>query len=309
MTGSPLFLTEKAPGPMANVPSVVIEIAHLSVWLMGLVVIFVPLERVFSARPQKIFRKGIGVDLAYYFISGLVPAVLLSVPVGVRAWLAHRYVPGFVQEAAVSLTPWARIVAGLILVDLGYYWGHRWCHEVPFLWRFHAVHHSAEEMDFLVSSRAHPFDIVFGHFCGLVPLYVLGLTGPTVQQGGSDVALVVKVIGIVWGFFIHANLNWRFGPIEWLISTPAFHHWHHTKTGPIDRNYCATWPWIDWLFGTLYLPNELPSDYGITGPMSNSLVDQLLNPIFPPVAVATPVPEPTEPMIDVESDSTEPVRS
>ena len=294
---------------MANVPSVVIEIAHLSVWLMGLVVIFVPLERVFSARPQKIFRKGIGVDLAYYFISGLVPAVLLSVPVGVLAWLAHRYVPGFVQEAAVSLTPWARIVAGLILVDLGYYWGHRWCHEVPFLWRFHAVHHSAEEMDFLVSSRAHPFDIVFGHFCGLVPLYVLGLTGPTVQQGGSDVALVVKVIGIVWWFFIHANLNWRFGPIEWLISTPAFHHWHHTKTGPIDRNYCATWPWIDWLFGTLYLPNELPSDYGITGPMSNSLVDQLLNPIFPPVAVATPVPEPTEPMIDVESDSTEPVRS
>ena len=294
---------------MTQVPSVVIEIAHLSAWLMALVVIFIPLERIFSVRPQRFFRKGIGVDLAYYFISGLVPAVLLAFPVSLLAWLSHRFVPNFILEGAGSLPPWARIVAGLFLVDVGYYWGHRWCHEVPFLWRFHAVHHSAEEMDFLVSSRAHPFDIVFGHFCGLVPLYVLGLTGPTVQQGGSDVALVVKVIGIVWGFFIHANLNWRFGPIEWLISTPAFHHWHHTKTGPIDRNYCATWPWIDWLFGTLYLPNELPSDYGITGPMSNSLVDQLLNPIFPPVAVATPVPEPTEPMIDVESDSTEPVRS
>ncbi len=292
---------------MTHVPSVVFEIANLSVWLMILVVIFVPLERVFSIQPHKIFRKGIGVDLAYYFISGLVPAVLLALPVGMLAWLAHRFVPGFMQEAAASLPPLARIFAGLILVDVGYYWGHRWCHEVPFLWRFHAVHHSAEEMDFLVSSRAHPFDMVFGHFCGLVPLYALGLAGPTGQQGGSDVALLVKVIGLVWGFFIHANLNWRFGPLDWLISTPAYHHWHHTRTGPINRNYSATWPWIDWLFGTLYLPSVWPSDYGIKEPMSTSLVDQLLNPIFPPSAV--PVPELTEPVVDAESHTAESGRS
>jgi hypothetical protein len=295
---------------MTHLPSVVIEIARLSVWLLVLVVIFVPLERIFSVQPQKIFRKGIGVDLAYYFISGLVPAVLLAFPVSALAWLAHRYVPGFMLEAAGSLAPWARIVAGLILVDVGYYWGHRWCHEVPFLWRFHAVHHSAEEMDFLVSSRAHPFDMVFGHFCGLVPLYVLGLAGPAREQGGSDVALAVKVIGIFWGFLIHANLNWRFGPFEWLIATPAFHHWHHTRTGPIDRNYCATWPWIDWMFGTLYLPNKWPADYGIKGPMSDSLVDQLMNPIFPPAAATTSVSvsvsDSAAPVAAAESHSNEP---
>ena len=67
--------------------------------------------------------------------------------------------------------------------EIGYYWGHRWSHEIPFLWRFHSIHHSAEEIDFLVNTRAHPFDMVFGRFCGLVPMYVLGLGGPVGPVG------------------------------------------------------------------------------------------------------------------------------
>ncbi len=73
--------------------------------------------------------------------------------------------------------------------------------------------------------------MVFGRFCGLVPIYVLGLGGP-VGPSGSLVPVLVALIGMVWGFFIHANLRWRFGPLEWLISTPAFHHWHHTEPAP-----------------------------------------------------------------------------
>ena len=128
--------------------------------------------------------------------------------------------------------------------EVGYYWGHRLSHEIPFLWDFHAIHHSAEEVDFLVNSRAHPVDLVFGRFCALAPLYALGL-GSRSGARGSLVPVLVTLMGLVWGFFIHANLRWRFGPLEWLVTTPAFHHWHHTRTGPINRNYSSTLPWLD----------------------------------------------------------------
>jgi sterol desaturase/sphingolipid hydroxylase (fatty acid hydroxylase superfamily) len=181
-------------------------------------------------------------------------------------------------------------VAGLVVGEVGYYWGHRWSHEVPFLWRFHAVHHSAEEVDFLVNTRAHPVDLVFGRFCSLVPIHVLGLGGPA-GPADSLVPVVVTLVGTVWGFFIHANIKWRFGPLEWLISTPAFHHWHHTRSGPTNRNYASTLPWLDWVFRTHYLPSgEFPSDYGIQEPIPDSIVDQLTNPFLPAEPVSAPTP-------------------
>ena len=99
---------------------------------------------------------------------------------------------------------------------------------------------------------------------------------------------------MVWGFFIHANVRWRFGFLEWLISTPGFHHWHHTKTGPINHNYASTLPWLDWLFGTMHLPaNEWPTAYGIEAKLPDSLVGQLAYPLtaepdafYPPASAA-----------------------
>jgi sterol desaturase/sphingolipid hydroxylase (fatty acid hydroxylase superfamily) len=263
---------------LGSLPTSLILILRLSSWLAILAVIFVPLERLFAVRPQKILRKEIGTDLGYYFLNSLLPALLLSVPVGLLAWAVHRAVPGGFLAATAALPLWARMLAGLVAGEVGYYWGHRWCHEVPFLWRFHSIHHSAEEIDFLVNSRAHPIDMVFGRFCALVPMYVLGLGGP-VGPSDSVVPVTVTLIGTVWGFFIHANLRWRFGPLEWLISTPAFHHWHHTRTGPINRNYASNLPWIDWLFGSLYLPGEWPEDYGIKAKMPDSLAEQLVYPL------------------------------
>ena len=122
--------------------------------------------------------------------------------------------------------------------------------------------------------------MVFGRICGMVPVYVLGLGGPE-ALADNQVPILVALIGIIWGFFIHANLRWRFGPLEWLISTPAFHHWHHTLNGPINRNYSSTLPWLDWIFGTHYLPRDAwPEAYGIEAEMPESLVEQLAYPLF-----------------------------
>jgi sterol desaturase/sphingolipid hydroxylase (fatty acid hydroxylase superfamily) len=265
-----------------------VEVFRVSVWLAILVVIFVPLERLFAAHPQKVLRKGVLTDLGYYFLSSLLPALLLSGPVGLLAWAMNRVLPDAFLAAAAALPFWARALAALVAGEIGYYWGHRWSHQVPFLWRFHSIHHSAENVDFLVNSRAHPVDMVFSRFCGLVPIYALGLGGPGPE--GSQLPILVSLTSILWGFFIHANLRWRFGPLEWLISTPAFHHWHHTRTGPINRNYASTLPWLDWIFGTYYLPRkEWPAAYGIEEKLPDSLAGQLAYPLrtqFPEAGVA-----------------------
>lgn len=265
---------------MTQLPAFVSNVFSLSIWLMLLVVIFVPLERLFAAHPQKVFRKGMGVDLGYYFLSGLLPAMLLSAPIGLLAWTARHAVPEGVLAASAALPLWAKAFASLVAGEVGYYWGHRWSHEIPYLWRFHSIHHSAEEIDFLVNSRAHPVDMVFGRFCGLVPMYLLGLGGPTGVEGSVAPAAAV-LFSTLWGYFLHANVRWRFGPLEWLVSTPAFHHWHHTAT-PVNRNYSSTLPWIDRIFGTHYLPrHEWPTRYGIKAKMPETLAEQLIYPLFP----------------------------
>jgi sterol desaturase/sphingolipid hydroxylase (fatty acid hydroxylase superfamily) len=242
-----------------------IDVLRLCAWLAVLAALLVPLERRWGRRPQKFLRKAFGTDLGYYFLSGLAPKVLMILPLTVLAMLVHQLEPAPFYHWASGAPFWLRLLAATLVSEVGGYWGHRWSHEIPFLWRFHAVHHSSEELDWLVSSRAHPVDKVFMRLCGLVPLYVLGLAQPSADD--LDLApVLVAIFGNAWGFFIHSNVNWRLGWLEWVISTPAYHHWHHTNDGPevLNKNYAAMLPFVDRLFGTHYLPREeWPVKYGI----------------------------------------------
>jgi len=258
---------------------VVLDLVRLSIWLVLLIAIFVPLERLCALHPQKVFRKSFRTDLLYYFLSSLIPRLLLIVPLSAAAWAVHHLYSGGYYLWVAGLPLGARFLAAIIVGEVGSYWGHRWMHEIPILWRFHQIHHSAEEIDWLVNTRVHPVDLAFTRLCGFVPLYLLGLA----QPAGTTLDIVPVLIALfttVWGFFIHANLRWRFGWLEYFVSTPAFHHWHHTKDGPayINRNYAATLPWIDQCFGTLYLPKKWPASYGIDEPMASSLSGQMIQP-------------------------------
>jgi sterol desaturase/sphingolipid hydroxylase (fatty acid hydroxylase superfamily) len=149
------------------------------------------------------------------------------------------------------------------------------------LWRFHAIHHSAEHLDWLVNTRAHPFDMVFTRLSGLAPVYLLGLAttaGPHVDNGVA----IVMIFGTVWTFFIHANIRVRLGPVEWLISSPAFHHWHHTNDEHRNRNFAFIFPIIDRVFGTAWLPRYWPPVYGIDAKISPTLGGQFFDPLDPP---------------------------
>ncbi len=256
-----------------------IELARLCLWLLVLAVIFLPLERLFALHPRQVFRRAIAVDLGYFFLSSLLPGLVLAAPLGLLAAAGHRLLPTGCQDFIAALPFWQRAVISLLAGEIGFYWGHRWSHEIPWLWRFHAIHHSAEHMDFLVHTRAHPADMVFTRLVSLVPLYVLGLGSPATLSG-SIMPVLVTLAATIWGFFIHANIGWRLGPLEWLIATPAFHHWHHTRAEPWDKNYASMLPWLDRIFGTHHLPRQQwPEAYGVQTPVPASLAAQLAYPL------------------------------
>lgn len=261
---------------LPSFPDLAAAVLRLFAWLVLLTLLFVPLERCFGAAHAVRSWRERGHNLAYYVMSSLTPIVLLSIPTALLAVAAKQLVPAAWSAAVAELPTWLRLVLVFVVGEIGFYWGHRCSHEWPWLWRFHAVHHSTEHMHFLANTRTHPVDMVVTRLFGLTPLYLLGLAGPTLAGSGAPALLLVA--GTAWGFFIHANLRWRLGPLEWLVTTPAFHHWHHSRHEHINRNYAATLPVLDRLFGTHYLPGRWPEAVGTDTVLAPDLAGQLLAP-------------------------------
>ncbi len=263
-----------------HIVALLLQGLRLCIWLAIVIAVFTPLERFFSVRRAKLFYDGWATNLGWYFVNSLVPIFLLGPPSALIAWAIHSILPAVVTGAAATLPLWARMIGAMVVGEIGFYWGHRWSHEIPLLWRFHAIHHSAEHISFLVNTRAHPVDMVFTRLCGLVLLYATGFASPVGPHPTLIPALVLS-IGSLWSFFIHANLRWRLGPLEEVISSPAFHHWHHTRDDHRDHNYASMLPVMDRVFGTFHLPREWPAAYGLDRPMPESVTGQLLEPFAP----------------------------
>ena len=134
---------------------------------------------------------------------------------------------------------------------------HRLFHTVPFLWRFHAVHHSADHMDWLAGSRLHLVDVAVTRGMTYIPIYIMGFNQ-------SPLFAYVAFVS-VQATFIHANVRFTFGPLRWLLATPQFHHWHHgAEAEAVDKNFAVHLPVLDWLFGTFHLPGgRWPAAYGL----------------------------------------------
>ncbi len=231
-------------------------------FLLNLIVytaVFVPLERLFAHRPeQSPFRKGWRTDLAYFFASSLllqVTTLLAMQPAMVSfQWAVDPSVHAWIHGQPFPL----QLVEILVLTDFVQYWIHRAFHTLPVLWRFHAIHHSAEAMDWLAGSRLHLVDVAVTRGLTYVPVYILGF---------SQASLFAYVAFVsIQATFIHANLRFAFGPLRWIVATPQFHHWHHgAERDAVDKNFAVHLPVLDLVFGTFYLPkNRWPASYGLT---------------------------------------------
>ncbi|MBB4155169.1 sterol desaturase/sphingolipid hydroxylase (fatty acid hydroxylase superfamily) [Sphingomonas jinjuensis] len=260
-------------------PPLLIDTLRLTVWLVLLTLAFAPLERLFTLKARTKPRAMLA-DLGYFYLNGICPAMLLAMPLAAVSALVRFVTPAAYTQAVAALPLWLGIVLGLVVAEFGSYWAHRWCHRSRWLWQFHAIHHTPDHLDWLVNTRAHPVDILVTRLGGLVPLYLVGLD--KAGGGGGLAPVLITIIGTFWSFFVHANVRWRFGWLEQLIATPAFHHWHHTNDEHRDRNFAATLPVIDRLLGTLHLPDHYPPVYGIDEPVAPTFQDEVLRPFLPP---------------------------
>jgi sterol desaturase/sphingolipid hydroxylase (fatty acid hydroxylase superfamily) len=221
-----------------------------------LFLLFVPLEKLFALRRQRVFRKGLVTDLTHILVNNFFSTIGALVLVVLFA-LPLIWVRGF--DLVGSLSPVMAVVVGAVLVFVGQYWGHRLTHTIPFLWRFHAVHHSIEQMDWVASGRLHPLDQAFTQAFAILPLFLLGYGGGVF----AGVAVFVTLLAL----FQHANVRLRFPFVRWVINTPEWHHWHHAIDDEArDKNFGL--PVIDKLFGTAYLPKgRRPTGFGTHAPV------------------------------------------
>jgi sterol desaturase/sphingolipid hydroxylase (fatty acid hydroxylase superfamily) len=235
--------------------------------------IFIPLERLLAMHPlQGIFRRGWWNDVIYLFVNGwlikLGVLIMIAGPIVVSAWL----IPPPVRVAVAGQPYWLQIVEVVLVADLGFYFAHRMFHAIPLLWRFHQIHHSIEELDWLAAVRVHPVDQIATKGISLLPVFALGF---------SEAAIAAFAFLYHWqSILLHSNISISFGPLRWLIASPDFHHWHHSKeVAARDKNFAGQLSLLDVLFGTAHMPHgQVPSQYGIDDPLPSTYVKQLLHP-------------------------------
>jgi sterol desaturase/sphingolipid hydroxylase (fatty acid hydroxylase superfamily) len=240
--------------------------------LVALAAIFIPMEKLFALHPRKVFRQAWTTDLVHFVVNNLLTTVGLVAVVYSTAVVLRILVPVALRTAVRSQPGGLQILEAFVLSELCQYAAHRSTHQIPWLWRFHAVHHSISEMDWLAAGRLHPIDQVFTRSCVVLPLFVLGFSKATFGA--------FLVFASFQAIFIHANVRFRFGPLRWIITTPEFHHWHHAnEPAAYNTNFAGECPLVDLLFGTLYLPKgRMPSRYGIDDPGPDGYLRQLVWP-------------------------------
>lgn len=230
----------------------------LNLIFLGLV--FVPIERVLGKREQPIFRTDWREDLLYFLIGSLLVQGLTYLSLAPsKTILTHTEGARF-RDYVGGQPVILQFLEIMLLTDLVQYAVHRAFHHFPWLWRFHAIHHSAPEMDWLASSRMHLAEVICLRACTVMPMYVLGF---------SQTALYGYIVVVYfWSAMVHSNVRLNLGWVESWVVTPRFHHWHHgIEREAIDVNFAVHFPFIDRLFNTHYLPDgRWPSGYGVLNP-------------------------------------------
>ena len=239
--------------------------------LLGSTLIFVFIEKLFALRKeQPVFRAEWQTDFHHFIVNHMIVGfVLLATNLLVHkmfGWAAKDGVRAWVQDLPFPIA----IVLIVLVADLVQYWTHRAYHEVPVLWRLHAVHHSVKSMDLLAGSRQHILELLITRTLVLAPIFVLGF---------SKEVIYIVIVGFQ-AVFNHANVSVRLGPLR-VIVTPNFHHWHHSQDDEgIDRNYAAHFAFIDHAFGTAHRADRpWPDRYGVVGDyVPNGFSEQLAFP-------------------------------
>lgn len=173
----------------------------------------------------------------------------------------EAYIPTDILQARKwAHTPIRQIllwIAYIAFFDFLYYWLHRAQHQIPFLWRYHMVHHSDVNTSATTVGRHHWLEEGFRFFIITAPLIFL-------MGGTKNMPLWVAILMSLNGIFMHWNVSFRFGMLEKIIITPAYHRIHHSiEEHHYDRNFGVFTQMWDRIFLTRHLPS--PEEFPVTG--------------------------------------------
>jgi sterol desaturase/sphingolipid hydroxylase (fatty acid hydroxylase superfamily) len=230
--------------------------------VVGAYLFLLAAERVIPFHESWLHSRGdLPVDVGHLLVSGVVTLqllqpLMLAGAVALGGWLA-----GFAPEGywPASWPLAAQLVVALVVGEFFLYWVHRLGHEWDWLWRFHAVHHSAPRLYFLNAVRFHPVDLAISNFAPFVPLIALGAS--------TEVMALFAVVSAVHGAFQHANVPIRIGPLNWFFAMAELHRWHHSRVlEEANTNFGQNLIVWDVIFGTRYWPKDRrpPEDIGLT---------------------------------------------
>jgi sterol desaturase/sphingolipid hydroxylase (fatty acid hydroxylase superfamily) len=237
---------------------------HVVPWLAGMGLLFGLLSRLAPLNGGRPWweKRGLFTDLAYWiFIPVFVRYLRIWVTVCLTLVIFHiadgQKIADFYEHGhgPVSHLPlWVQIIGYLVITDFLLYWNHRAFHR-GILWKYHAVHHASKDLEWTSAARFHPVNQALGAAAVDVLALLAGIS--------PDIFLVVGPFNIITSCLVHANLNWTFGPLRYVLVSPVFHRWHHARA-VTDKNFASTFAVWDVMFGTAHMPAGVrPSDYGI----------------------------------------------
>lgn len=183
-------------------------------------------------------------DLLTDLLHNLANHGLIQLSVAAMLWLRSLWVPQSLLWP-LQWPMWIQILVAGAVLDLGLYAMHRWSHVQPFLWRLHAVHHSAERLYWFNSERRHPLSALLLAAPGLLLLVLLGAPPEAVSSWFAMLTIHLA--------FQHSNLDYRVGPFKTLLGVAEVHRWHHKREyEDAQVNFGEFWMLWDRLFGTFH---------------------------------------------------------
>jgi len=223
---------------------------------------FATIERFWPAVPrQPLWRRGTGADLALSFLNPIVVTPITSLVVtaavnGVLGALGDDYLER--ARATTAAWPFAiQLIAALVVADFFAYWKHRLFH-TALLWPIHAVHHSAEEVDWLTNERDHPLQLLATHLAVVIPLVLAGFSPAMITLQAT--------LRRAYSLYTHCNVRWSYGPLDRVFVSPSVHRWHHAGDAEMaGKNFAVFFSFYDVLFGSFHMPERgrRPSSFGL----------------------------------------------
>jgi sterol desaturase/sphingolipid hydroxylase (fatty acid hydroxylase superfamily) len=248
-------------------------------WFGICLVLFTILARLSpNIKNQPLWRKDAITDATYWFIMPLFYGKISQFFVAVGLVVIFSGNEESIQKAVVdgfgplSKQPlWLQVFLAVLFQDFMMYWLHRWFHKHR-MWKFHAIHHCSEQIDWLSTSRFHPVNLIIYSVLTAAIVFCMGFS--------PLVFVILGPINVLFSSLVHANLNWTYGPFRYVIASPVFHRWHHTSQEEgRDKNFAPTFPFLDVIFGTFYMPKgKLPETFGVDDPVPDDFIGQLKYP-------------------------------